>query len=263
MTASTEDRVVEESADPVVEAASGMEEDSGIVEEMTGAYEEDAVADETLGEDWETEAKKFQSMKDKAEAKLQDWERYAPLVSLLESRPDLVGLIQNNLNPETAPANGAQVSNPQEEFGEDEFNPWDAFFRPDSESYRHREAIEQNRVDETMQRHFGALQEQVFMNNLVGELKSTYNMSEEEATNFIDFYAQPKDQLSVDTLVDVFQRNNKKEGSKPSSSLDAVRASKSAPKTAGAVSSSGSIPRNETDKVFDTIVAADNKGRVF
>jgi hypothetical protein len=230
---------------------------------MTGAYEEDAVADETLGEDWEAEAKKFQSMKDKAEAKLQDWERYAPLVSLLESRPDLVGLIQNNLNPETAPANGAQVSNPQEEFGEDEFNPWDAFFRPDSESYRHREAIEQNRVDETMQRHFGALQEQVFMNNLVGELKSTYNMSEEEATNFIDFYAQPKDQLSVDTLVDVFQRNNKKEGSKPSSSLDAVRASKSAPKTAGAVSSSGSIPRNETDKVFDTIVAADNKGRVF
>jgi hypothetical protein len=231
---------------------------SGIEEVVTDTDEEESNG-VTSKVDWQAEAKKFQSMKDKAEAKSQALEHYQPVIDLLEGRPDLVGIIQENLNPQVEQKSGKA----EEAITEEDFNPWDAFFRPDSQSYRHREALEGKRVDDAMNRHLGALQEQVFVGNLVNELRSTYKMSEGEARDFIEFYAQPKDQLSVDTLVDVFQRTQGKGGSKPSSSLDAVRASKSVPKTAGAVSSSGSIPRNETDKVFDIIVDADNKGRIF
>jgi hypothetical protein len=59
-------------------------------------------------------------MKDKAEAKLEDWQQFKPLVNLLESRPDLVQMIQENIT--------SQVSNGNASISEEDFNPWDAYF---------------------------------------------------------------------------------------------------------------------------------------
>ena len=48
----------------------------------------------------EAEVRKFQSMYDRSQAELQDLKKYEPLVNLLESRPDLVQTLQENIaNP--------------------------------------------------------------------------------------------------------------------------------------------------------------------
>ncbi len=234
-------------------------------DEATDLFAEDAFEDEynelesdeegvTSGPDWEVEAKKFQSMKDRAEAKLENWQQYKPLVDLLESRPDLVQMIQENLS--------TQVSNGKSGISEEDFNPWDAYFKPDSPSYQFREMQEQTRVNSAIQQEMGALQEQVFINNLMSELQSTYKMNEGEAKEFLSFYAQPKEDLSLDALVDVFVKTKGGERSKSSSSLDAVRAAKSSPRTPGAVPSRGPAPKSDDDKVWDGVMASANAGRL-
>ena len=246
--------------DNVVDSVIGSQED-----EATDLFAEEAFDDEynefegeeeslTSGTDWETEAKKFQSMKDKAEAKLEDWQQFKPLVNLLESRPDLVQMIQENIT--------SQVSNGNARISEEDFNPWDAYFKPDSPSYQFREIQEQDKVNSAIQKEMGALQEQVFINNLTSELQNTYKMNENEAREFLTFYAQPKEDLSLDALVDVFVKSKGKERSKSSSSLDAVRAAKNSPRTPGAVPSRGPTPKSEDDKVWDGVMASANAGRL-
>ena len=252
-----DDNVINEVIDSQEEEAVDLFEDSeNSAEEV---YEPQAEQAEELTSDaesvhWETEAKKFQSMKDKAESELSSWKQYEPLVNLLESRPDLIKLMQENLTP--------QVENSQHPVSEEDFNPWDAYFKPDSPSYMFREKQEQGKVNQAIQQHMGALQEQVFVNNLVNELQSVYKLDKQDTQEFLQFYAQPKEQLSLDALVDVFVKTKKKDGSKPSSSLDAVRAGKNAPRTAGAVQGKASVQKNEDDKVFDMVMASSNAGRL-
>jgi hypothetical protein len=87
-------------------------------------------------------------------------------------------------------------------------------------------------------------------------------MNENEAREFLTFYAQPKEDLSLDALVDVFVKSKGKERSKSSSSLDAVRAAKNSPRTPGAVPSRGPTPRSEDDKVWEGVMASANAGRL-
>tara|TARA_Y100000310_G_C20662529_1_gene805562 strand:- start:287 stop:1057 length:771 start_codon:yes stop_codon:yes gene_type:complete len=253
----TEENVIDEVIDSQEQDTVDLFEDSD--ESVEGDYESPAEEAEELtsdasGVDWETEAKKFQSMKDKAEAELTSWNQYQPLVDLLESRPDLIKLLQENLN--------SQVSASQDAVSEEDFNPWDAYFKPDSPSFRFREQQEHGKVNQAIQQHMGALQEQVFVNNLVSELKNVYKLGEQDTQEFLQFYAQPKEQLSLDALVDVFVKTKKKDGSKPSSSLDAVRAGKSAPRTAGAVQGKAPAQKSAEDKVWDAVMASSNAGRL-
>ena len=47
--------------------------------------------------DWQKEAKKFQSMYDKAEADKKHMDQYKPLMNLLEQRPDLVETLRDSI----------------------------------------------------------------------------------------------------------------------------------------------------------------------
>ena len=248
----TEDNVVDSVIDSQEDEQSGLFGE----EDFEEGYDELEVEEEgvTSGIDWEAEAKKFQSMKDKAESKLEDWQQFKPLVNLLESRPDLVQMIQENIT--------SQVSTGNARISEEDFNPWDAYFKPDSPSYQFREIQEQDKVNSAIQKEMGVLQEQVFINNLTSELQNTYKMNENEAKEFLTFYAQPKEDLSLDALVDVFVKSKGKERSKSSSSLDAVRAAKNSPRTPGAVPSKGPTPKSEDDKVWEGIMAGANTGRL-
>ena len=48
--------------------------------------------------DEDTEARKFQSMYDRSQAELGELKKYEPLVDLLETRPDLVKVLQDNIS---------------------------------------------------------------------------------------------------------------------------------------------------------------------
>ena len=99
----------------------------GVIVEQSGEQVANVPEEEPALVD-EAEVRKFQSMYDRSQAELQDLKKYEPLVNLLESRPDLVQTLQENIaNPK-----GGQESSPG--ISKDEFNPWDAFTEDNSAS---------------------------------------------------------------------------------------------------------------------------------
>ena len=207
--------------------------------------------------DYDTEARKFQSMYDREVAKNKEMGKYEPLIELVESRPDLVQTLQ------TAIVGGQPATAQQKKISEDEFSPWKAFFDPRSESYQHVQKEMQKAVNRGVQQQMGAVKEQVFMNDLKRDLKENYNFNDNMVDDFVQFYSTPKEDLPFEALVDVYLKTNgSEERSKPSSSLDIVRANKQSPRSAGIVQGQAPRPKSERDQVWDGIMNASTARRL-
>ena len=161
------------------------------------------------GTDWENETKKFQSMYDKQKAEydslqsqVQQMEPLKQLQNVLESRPDVVEAIQERLQGKPTTRN--ETIQPDNQVDESSFDPWEAYYKPDSPSYKLRVEKERALVNEAVTEQMAGIQSQVAMQNLKGELKSKYGMADDsEIEEFINFAMTPRDQLPVDLLIDV------------------------------------------------------------
>ena len=74
--------------------------DTQAVESMDGVQAEGQQEGTLEGNEsmnWEKEAKKFQSMYDRADADKKHLTQYKPLIDLLEQRPDLVETLRDNI----------------------------------------------------------------------------------------------------------------------------------------------------------------------
>ena len=116
---------------------------------------------EEVGNNEDTDVRKFQSMYDKAQAenqklssKMEKLEKFEPVANLLQQRPDLVAMLQDNIS-------GKQTQEPS--LKEDEFNPWDAFYKPNSPSYKLVEKRQSQAVSKAVNRQMAQLQEQMFV----------------------------------------------------------------------------------------------------
>ena len=212
-------------------------------------------------EEEDEEVRKFQSLYDrsqaenqKLESQVQEMEKFKPLVNLLENRPDLVSMIQENI---------AGRGQQEKTMTEDEFNPWDAYYKPESPSYKLRMKDQQKMVDSTVGRHMSALQEQMFVNNLQTDLKSKYNFTNDQAGRFVKFFSQPKENLSIETLVDVFLKNENETTARPNSSLDQVRANKQSPRSPGVIQGQQPETKSGKDKMWDQVINAGSRTNVL
>ena len=212
-------------------------------------------------EEEDEEVRKFQSLYDrsqaenqKLESQVQEMEKFKPLVNLLENRPDLVSMIQENI---------AGRGQQEKTMTEDEFNPWDAYYKPESPSYKLRMKDQQKMVDSTVGRHMSALQEQMFVNNLQTDLKSKYNFTNDQSSRFVKFFSQPKENLSIETLVDVFLKNENETTARPNSSLDQVRANKQSPRSPGVIQGQQPASKSQKDKLWDEVVGAGSRTNVL
>jgi hypothetical protein len=212
-------------------------------------------------EEEDEEVRKFQSLYDrsqaenqKLESQVREMEKFKPLVNLLENRPDLVSMIQENI---------AGRGQQEKTMTEDEFNPWDAYYKPESPSYKLRMKDQQKMVDSTVGRHMSALQEQMFVNNLQTDLKSKYNFTNDQAGRFVKFFSQPKENLSIETLVDVFLKNENETTARPNSSLDQVRANKQSPRSPGVIQGQQPASKSQKDKLWDEVVGAGSRTNVL
>ena len=106
------------------------------------------------------------------------------------------------------------------------------------------------------------LQEQMFVTNLQSDLKSQYKMTETEANKFVKFYNQPKEDLSLDTLVDVFKKQEINTLA-IDSSIDAVRANKEAPRSAGVIQGQQPHRKSEADSMWERVTKAGSRSNVL
>ena len=123
--------------------------------------------------EWEIEAKKFQSMYDRSQSEVDKLKRLEPLGELLENRPDLVNVLQDNMNRPTQP----QQAN-QEGLKPEDFNPWDAYYNAESPSFKFRlnqeMQLAKDVVDNAMARQKQQMQEEITYNNTVAYFREEH-----------------------------------------------------------------------------------------
>ena len=91
--------------------------------------------------DWETQAKYFQSEKDKLHAENQKLKDYEKVGKLLESRPDIVQTISGMVQ------GGQPAATERIAMDKDEFDPWEAYNDPASKSYKFRQQELQDSIN--------------------------------------------------------------------------------------------------------------------
>jgi len=142
-----------EQQDPIVESTV---EQQVALEEPTSETGVEASEDV----DWETEAKKFQSMYDKKVAEhenlKQDSNDLLQLRDALSEKPELVSMLEKGLSGESVEGNEAEESTTP-----DNFDPWDAYYKPDSESYKFRVSQEKKLVHATVDNELAKPQTQM------------------------------------------------------------------------------------------------------
>jgi hypothetical protein len=248
-----------------------MEADGEAVTRAPSEITAEGVEDEVdYGTDWEVESRKFQSMYDKQkseydslQSQVQQLEPLKQLQSVLESRPDVVQAIQEKL--EGKPTSNNEAASTENSVDETSFDPWEAYYKPDSPSYKLRVEKEKALVNEAVSEQMAGIQSQVAMQNLKSELKSKYNMTDDnEIDQFINFAMTPREQLPVDFLINVYKQFYNKGTNAPSSeNIQAVADTQAMPKSAGVLQGGDPQVKSEVDVSWDRILKAGNAGRLL
>ena len=232
-------------------------EDTGYSNEELG-YEDVPVADhgvnqsETYQVDWENETRKFQSMYDRQ-----------------KSENDKMRQDMEYLASEFAKNQRASNVNNNTSLPEDEFNPWDAYYKPESPSYKFRQQREQEVVNQAIGQQNAQMKEQMLLNNTMNDLRNVHKMTESEVREFMEWSTDPGSSMTLDTLVDVFKSRQNKPGVLPSqepvqNSFGAVQAAKEAPRTAGVLQGQeANQPKSEKDQMWEAIVQAGSRSKVL
>jgi len=242
-----------EQQDPIVEST--VEQEISLQEET---IEEGVETSEAV--DWETEAKKFQSMYDKKVAEhenlKQDSSDLLQLRQVLSEKPELVNVIEKSLAGESIEDKGQEKSTTP-----DNFDPWDAYYKPESDSYQFRVSQEKKLVHETVDNELAKLQNVMAMNNLKTELVSKHNLGADDAEKFLQFATTPKANLPIETLIKVWKEGEGK-AVKKTENLEAVQKAKSIPKPAGVLQGGEQPQKSEADQIWDKVMNASKSGRI-
>jgi len=209
---------------------------------------------------WEAEAKKFQSMYDKKTAEHENLRSESQdllqLRDTINSKPELVDVIEKQLSGQSDAGNVNEGSTTPENF-----DPWDAYYKPESESYKFRVGQEKKLVHETVDNELARLKNDMAMNNLKTELVSKHNLGQDDAQEFLQFATTPKANLPIETLIKVW-KEGKGEAAKPNENKKAVQAAKSVPKPAGVLQGGEQPQASEGDQVWERILSSSRGGRL-
>jgi hypothetical protein len=268
---STADGLVDGGADIVQEvreqtdAQYEQQADQSVEEAVDYSAPEVSVESETTPvNEWEVEARKFQSMYDKSIAENEKLRKFEPLGQLLEQRPDLVNMLQENINAPQQPQQQQQQGQPA--LKPEDFNPWDAYYSPESPSFKFRlnqeMQLAKDVVDNAMAQQKRQMQEEITYNNTVNELRNTYKFSDGDVQEFMGFVTQPKESVGLSNLVKLF-RDVKNKGNAPETA-QAVQNAQQQPRTAGVLQGGApSSPKSTENQVWDNIVNAGSRTSVL
>ena len=207
--------------------------------------------------DWESQAKYFQSEKDKLHSENQKLKQYEKVGKLLESRPDIVQTISGMVQ-------GGQPAQPERiALDKDEFDPWEAYNDPTSKSYKFRQQELQDSINNAVQTQVAGVQKEVGMTKLQNELAAK-GLTPEEITSFVDFASKNPAEYGVDGAINMWravtQQPVKDENGNP---LDVVRQNQAVPQQAGILSGEQPVRKSDDDVVWEGILKAGSRTNVL
>lgn len=196
----------------------------------------------------EDDARKFQSMYDKAQAEL---DKVKPVAQLFQENPELVDVVRNHLS------GGKGQDKENIKINEEEFNPWDAHTNPNSKSYQLREQEIEKAVNSKMQDYMGRLEAQRSIDTLKLRAQTEYKLSNSDANEFVEFVTKPKEQLPLETLFNVWN-TNKNGMPRANQNIESVKKTQQRPKSAGLVQGGEPPQLSDNDNMWNSILKAGN-----
>ena len=249
-----------------------MEENNAYQDENQQEFPEGQPVDDNVGQDigvdgtensetnWEESAKYFQSEKDKLSAENDKLKKYEKVGKLLESRPDLVQGMMNQIKD-----NSGQPQQPQRiELSQDEFDPWEAFNDPKSKSYQYREQQDAERIDARVEERIGGLQKQMGQAQLQTQVVNDGLVTREELPQFMDFVNKHPADYGLQNVVKMFRAvNAENPATQAPNPLDQVRQNQQAPTPAGILNGEQPQRKSELDDMWDKVVKAGTRTNVL
>lgn len=249
----------EANVEPMLADESRFGENESILGQSPQGVDAEAISEPALNE--ESEARKFQSMYDRSQAELDGLKKFEPLVNLLETRPDLVKVLQDNISEPSS----QEQSSP--EVVVDEFNPWDAFDpKKDTPSRKlvksDMEKIAEQKISKAMAEQQAKVQTEMHLNNTVNTLRNNYKMSDGDIKEFLQFSTQPKEQVGLGNLVKLW-RDVSGVSQNNTDTLNAVRAAQDTPRSAGVLQGQPVKNKSDADKLWESVMNAGSRNSVL
>ena len=220
--------------------------------------DENQTQNEGASTDWESQAKYFQSEKDKLHTENQKLKNYEKVGKLLESRPDIVQTISGMVQ------GGQPAATERIALEKDEFDPWEAYNDPASKSYKFRQQELQDSINNAVQSQVAGVQKEVGMTKLENELAAK-GLTPEEINSFVDFASKNPAEYGVDGAINMWRAVTQEQPVQDNAGnpLDAIRQNQAVPQQAGVLSGEQPIRQDEKDEMWKGIVNAGSRANVL
>ena len=231
-------------------------EDMGQTDDSIG-QDEQVNTQEDSTENWEEQAKYFQSEKDKLSAENQKLKQYEEVGKFLESRPDVVQAIANQ-------AGGQPQAQPQAALKPDEFDPWEAYNDPTSASYKFRMQEMQQTINTAVGQATDGIRKQTGRSQLQSQL-AAQGMSVDEIGSFMEFADKHPSEYGLENVIKMWKAVSQAPAkSHDDNPLDQVRNVQSQPQATGVLAGERPKgPKSDDDSMWDTIVNAGSRKNVL
>jgi len=225
--------------------------------QTTGSVGQDDTVKQQGSSNWEDQAKYHQSEKDKLYAENQSLKKYEKVGKFLESRPDIVQNI-------TEQVKGGQPTQAEKvALNKEEFDPWEAYNDPSSKSYKFREQELKDTINGAVENAVSGVKEQMGMNNLNQEL-SKKGLNEEQIESFVEFAKKNPAEYGIDGALkmwDAVENGNTEQVQEASNNpYDQIRQQETAPPQGGVLTGQQPVTKSESENLWDGVLGASRVG---
>ena len=217
--------------------------------------------EESSNQNWEEQAKYFQSEKDKLAGKVENLKKFEAIGNLLQQRPD----IANTITAMAQGGSGQPVGPQRVELGKDEFDPWEAYNDPKSKSYKFRQQELQDSIGEAVNQRMAGVVKQQGVQQLKSNL-TQQGLTPQEVDSFMSFAAKNPGEYGVEGAIKMWRAvmNDGQGTVDPSASpLDNVRQTQAAPTPGGILQGQQPQVKTQKDGMWDAISAAGSRKNVL
>ena len=223
--------------------------------------DEGQTPNESSGQNWEEQAKYFQSEKDKLAGENQNLKKYEALGQLLQARPDIANTVASMVQG----GNNGQPVGPQRiELEKDEFDPWEAYNDPKSKSYKFRQQELQDSIGQAVNQRMAGVMKQQGIQQLKGNLLQQ-GLTPQEVDSFMQFASKNPGEYGVEGAVKMWRAvMNEGQGTVTAENpLDNVRQTQAAPTPGGILQGQQPQAKSGKDEMWDSIVSAGSRTNVL
>ena len=214
--------------------------------------------------DWEQSAKYYQSEKDKANSENQKLKTQLDTMGkFLQENPDLASAMKNRAQGVGGEQLPVQDGRQSEQKAPEDFDAWESFTNPNSESYKFREMQQQEAIDKQVQQRMAGMQEKMAMDKLESDLQSK-GLTPDEVSDFKKFASTPANELGLDNVINMWrtvQGNNN--STQQQVDLTQVRQNQAVPTSPGVMQGQKPQTKSDIDNMWDGIVKAGSRTNVL